>query len=125
MKVEANKAEYRKRSSGRPKKAIRKTEILMVRMTSTERVLIENKAKKAGMNPSEWFRQSAKRTHVIARFSKEESAVFRMLAGLANNFNQVVHLAHASGFISLSQKCRSLATQIDELISKLNKQTEP
>lgn len=55
IKVEANESENRKRSSGRPKKAILKTEILMVRMTSTERVLMESKAKKEGMNPREWF----------------------------------------------------------------------
>ena len=109
----------KRRLPGRPKKGIRRSNILMVRLTPTERILIDGKAKTAGMKSSEWFRRSAKQAQVAARFSGEEASWFRMLAGLANNLNQLTHLAHVSGLISLAQKCRVMITQVDEILLKI------
>ncbi len=55
--VDENIKSSKRRLPGRPKKGIKRSEILMVRLTPTERLLIEDKSKKAGMNPSEWSDQ--------------------------------------------------------------------
>ena len=117
--VDGSTKSSKRRLPGRPKKGIKRSEILMIRLTPTERLLIEDKSKKAGMNPSEWFRRSAKDAKVIPRFSVEETGWLRMLYGLANNLNQLTHLAHASGFVSLAAKCRAMLSPIDELLNKI------
>lgn len=109
----------KRRLPGRPKKGIKRCDILMVRLTPTERLLIEDKSKKAGMNASEWFRMAAKSATVIPRFSPEETGWFRMLAGLANNLNQLTHLAHVKGLLTLVQKCRAMLTQVEEVLTKI------
>jgi hypothetical protein len=110
----------KRRTLGRPKKTIRRSDLLMVRLTPTERILIEGRAKNAGIKPSEWFRRAAKSAKVFPRFTAEESGWFRMLAGLANNLNQLTHLAHVAGLFSLALKCQSMLKQIEELLTKIS-----
>jgi len=110
----------KRRTPGRPKKTIRRSDLLMVRLTPTERVLIEGRAKNAGLKPSEWFRRAAKSAKVFPRFTAEESGWFRMLSGLANNLNQLTHMAHVAGLFSLALKCQSMIKQIEELLTKIN-----
>jgi hypothetical protein len=116
-----NKKPAKKRLPGRPKKGIKRSEILMIRLNPTERSLIEDKSKKAGIKFSEWFRKAAKSASIVPCFSNEESGWYRMLAGLANNLNQLTHLAHVEGLLSLSAKCRTMLTQIEELMLKITK----
>jgi len=110
----------KRRTPGRPKKTIRRSDLLMIRLTPTERVLIEGRAKNAGLKPSEWFRRAAKSAKVFPRFTTEESGWFRMLAGLANNLNQLTHLAHVAGLFSLALKCQAMLRQIEELLTKIS-----
>lgn len=91
----------------------------MVRLTPTEQLLIEGKAKQAGLKSSTWFRQAAKKAVVVPRFSAEDMKLFRVLAGLANNLNQLTHLAHTAGLLSQAQKCRSILHELDGLIKYL------
>jgi hypothetical protein len=118
---DVNKKPAKKRLPGRPKKGIKRSEILMIRLNPTERSLIEDKSKQAGIKLSEWFRKAAKTASIAPRFSTEESGWYRMLAGLANNLNQLTHLAHVEGLLSLSAKCRTMLTQVDELMLKMIK----
>jgi hypothetical protein len=110
----------KRRTPGRPKKTIRRSDLLMVRLTPTERALIEGRAKNAGLKPSDWFRRAAKSAKVFPRFTTEESGWFRMLAGLSNNLNQLTHLAHVAGLFSLALKCQAVLRQIEALLSKIN-----
>jgi hypothetical protein len=54
-------------------KGIKRSEILMIKLTPTEWLLIEDKSKNAGVKPSEWFRRAAKTAGIVPRFSTEES----------------------------------------------------
>ena len=116
-----NKNLAKTKATGRPKKAVKRSDFLMVRLTPTERFFIEQRAKKAGLKPSEWFRRAAKSAKVFARFSPEEAGWFRMLSGLANNLNQLTHLAHTAGLFSLALKCQAMLKLIDELLTQLSK----
>jgi hypothetical protein len=117
--IEDNKIQKR-RVPGRPKKAISRSDVLMVRLTPTEKYLIEERAKKAGIKPSEWFRRAAKNAKVFPRFTVEQSGWFRVLAGIANNLNQLTHLAHVAGLFSLALKCQAMLRQIEELLTKIS-----
>ncbi len=115
-----NKTITKVRTPGRPKKTIKRSDFLMVRLTPTEKILIEGRAKNAGLKPSEWFRRSAKSAKVFLRFTPEQTGWFRMLAGVANNLNQLTHLAHVKGLFTLAMKCQAILKQVEELITKLS-----
>jgi hypothetical protein len=108
-----------KTKGGRPQKGIKRNNFLNVRMTATERLLIEGKAKKAGLTPSEWFRQAAKSAQVAPRLSAADVNHLNMLAGLANNLNQLTRLAHIKGIDYIARQCISLLDAITGIINKL------
>src|ERR1700761_5328417 len=101
-----------KYKGGRPTKKIKKSNHLMVRLTDTERFLIENKASAAKMTPSEWFRQSAKKAKVTARLSPEDMKALRPFSGLGNNLNQLMKLAYKDGLFTIARKCNELLNEI-------------
>ena len=94
---------------------------LSVRMTKIERIKIEGKAKKAGLNPTEWFRQAAKSAQVTPRLSPADIKHLGMLAGLANNLNQLTKLAHMKGQEYLVKPLQKLRADISDLVDKLFK----
>ena len=118
--ITENRILNKRRTPGRPKKTVRRSDFLMVRLTPTERILIEGRAKNAGIKPSDWFRRAAKSAKVFPRFTTEENSWFRILAGLANNLNQLTHLAHVAGLFSLALKCQAMLKQIEELLTKIS-----
>ncbi|NGF54886.1 plasmid mobilization relaxosome protein MobC [Parapusillimonas sp. SGNA-6] len=104
---------------GRPKKIIRRSEIMVVRLTVSERLHIENKARNAGIKPSEWFRQAAKNAKIIPRITPEQTGYLRAMTGIANNLNQSTKLAHQVGLLSVIAEHRRLLGELDRLIRKL------
>lgn len=108
------------KQGGRPVKPVKKSNILVVRLTDTERILIAGKAKEAGMKVSEWFRMAAKKARVIARLSPADVAILRVLTGLANNLNQIARLAHKEGLLSVQRKCREGLDEINETLRYFN-----
>lgn len=122
MKAEKVSAEtIKKHKGGRPKKDIKRDYTLSVRMTKMERVRIEGKAKKAGMKPTEWFRQAAKSAEVKPRLTPADLKHLGMLAGLANNLNQLTKLSHAKGILETVAFVKKLLTEISALVDKLFK----
>jgi hypothetical protein len=111
----------RKHKGGAPKKKVRREMDIRIRLTATEKFLIENKAKAAGMRASNWIRTSAKTAKVVPRLTVEELGILRMLAGLANNLNQLTKLAHQQGILSVALKCRDILVEIDNALKYLNK----
>jgi len=105
---------------GRPPKKVKRQTQLMVRLTENERFLIEEKARDAGMKPSAWFRQAAKKAKVLARLKPEDLKHLRTLTGMANNLNQLAHLAHKEGLTFIRQSCKELLLQINLILKKMS-----
>jgi hypothetical protein len=118
-KTESKDKTAAKTKGGRPQKGIKRNNFLNVRMTATERMLIESKAKKAGLTPSEWFRQAARSAQIIPRLSPADANYLNMLTGLANNLNQLTRLAHIKGINFIARQCISLLDAITVIINKL------
>jgi len=72
------------------------------------------------MNPSTWFRQAAKKAKVLARLKPNDLRHLRTLTGMANNLNQLTHLAHKEGMTFIRQSCKELLLQIDLILKKLS-----
>ncbi|WP_162055468.1 plasmid mobilization protein [Pontibacter pamirensis] len=109
------------KKGGRPTKRVKRSCTVVVRMTETERLLVNGKAREAGIRTSAWFRAAAKKAVVVARLPPEEAALLRMLSGLANNLNQLARLAHREGLLSVQGKCRQALDEIDRLLQSLRK----
>lgn len=123
MKKLANEknTDGKKRTRGRPKKAITRSTSLVVRLTPTERLVIEGRAKDAGMPISEWFRKTARTAVIIPRLSREETSYLRTLSGMANNLNQLTKLAHKSGLVSLMTDLRRLLNEVERLMERMGR----
>ncbi len=104
---------------GRPKKAITRSDLLVVRITPTEKMLIAAKARNGGVRISDWFRQSAKAAVIRPRLSKEEASFLMTLSGLANNLNQLTKLAHSGGLVSLAVDLRRLISEVETLMERI------
>lgn len=109
-----------KHKGGAPQKKIKRASGIRVRLTTTERFLIETKARQAGMRISDWIRAAALKAKVVGRMSAEDRRVLHLLAGMANNLNQLTKLAHTSGIISIVIKCDNLLKEIDQTLKYLN-----
>lgn len=121
LKGQVNKQQILiKGKGGAPKKRIRREVHVKVRLTTTERFLIESKARQAGMRISDWFREATLKAKVMARMNAEDRRVLHMLTGMANNLNQLTKLAHSSGMLTIAIRCRSLLTEIDQALKYFN-----
>lgn len=114
------KTEKPKHKGGRPKVKVRRETHVKVRLTATERFMISARAKDAGMRLSDWIRAAAKAAKVVARLKPEDLQIMRMLAGLANNLNQLTKLAHRDGILTIAIKCGSLLIEIDQALKYFN-----
>ncbi|MFC3196261.1 plasmid mobilization relaxosome protein MobC [Parapedobacter deserti] len=121
MKAPAKKEENatKKRTRGRPKKAVTRSISLVVRLTPTERLLIAGKAREAGIRISDWFRRSARSATVAPRLSREDASHLRTLSGMANNLNQLTKLAHTLGLVSLLADLRTLLGMVEKLMERI------
>jgi hypothetical protein len=115
-----NTGERPKHKGGAPKKKIKRASGIRVRLTSTERFLIESKAREAGMRISDWFRAAALKAKVVTRMTAEDRRVLHLLAGMANNLNQLTKLAHTSSIVSVAIRCGHLLTEINQTLKYLN-----
>ncbi|MBB5639102.1 hypothetical protein HDE68_005040 [Pedobacter cryoconitis] len=109
-----------KHKGGAPQKRIKRASGIRVRLTTTERFLIESKARQAGMRVSDWIRAAALKAKVVARITAEDSRVLHLLAGMANNLNQLTKRAHTNGIMSIAISCGLLLTEIDQTLKYLN-----
>jgi hypothetical protein len=121
LKGQVNEADGRpKHKGGAPQKKIKRASGIRVRLTATERFLIESKARQAGMRISDWFRAAALKAKVMTRITAEDRRILHLLAGMANNLNQLTKLAHTSGIMGIAIRCGHLLTEIDQALKYLN-----
>lgn len=109
-----------KHKGGRPKVSIKRESHAKIRLTATERILYNGRAKVAGMSLSDFVRAAVKSSRVIARLSVEDMKIMRMMTGLANNLNQLTRLAHRDGLLSVARKCSEVLNEIDQALKYFN-----
>jgi hypothetical protein len=117
--VKERESTAKKKKGGRPKKVIKKSVFLMVRLTVAELLMIQGKAREAGLKPSEWFRQAARKATITPRLSSEEMGWLRDLSGQTNNLNQLTKLAYQQGLIGLANVIRGMLDKTNLLMEKL------
>ncbi len=112
-------AKKTKNKGGRPKANREKLEkILPCRLTTKEYEKILDDAKLVNLKPSELGRQYITKGFVSNLFSEEEQNEKRQLIGIRNNLNQLVKLAHSTGFRSRANEIERQINEIDTILER-------
>lgn len=108
------------RITGRPKKAVRQEKNIGFFVTHQQYFIIQQKAAKAGVNLSDYLRQTAVSGKVMTRWTAEEKELFRKLVGMANDLNQLVELARKEGMLNAMLYFEQYRDNIDWVIKQLD-----
>jgi hypothetical protein len=81
------------------------------------------RSKKANKHMAEYIRDSALYTESSLPPTEAETRDFRMLAGMANNLNQLTKMAHQDGIFYLYSPLDSLLSEITNVIRTYRQDT--
>jgi hypothetical protein len=121
--------ETKKNRGGRPKKAIKRDQLMAIKCTLYERKIIEAKAKKVNISVSEYLREIGLTTKINFRnkaLPKEVLSLTGMLNHMAANLNQIARKRNSNDELSpleraelkvRSTEVKDLAVQIKNFMS--------
>ncbi|TPE39709.1 plasmid mobilization protein [Pontibacter mangrovi] len=89
-------------------------------LTQTEKLLLQAKARSAGMSESEWLRAAVKQRVVVARLTPGEATFVRHLIRLWHYVRQLRQLAPGPGSAELESACQGAETEINHLLMYLD-----
>ena len=101
----------------RPPKAIKRQQKLTLYYTKAEFRAITKLAERHGLSKAEFARLKSLNHKVRARLTSEEIDLYRKLAGMANNLNQLAHAANAGQLFT--NKILTALADINHAINKL------
>ena len=112
--------QMKRKNSGRPVKDIKREVRACVRFSNYEYYILKGKARQAGINISEYLRQTAIHAKITSRLTTEELHFVRQLAGISNNLNQVAKVFNQQGLFEGMKSFESYRNMIDDILQKLN-----
>lgn len=107
-----------KKKGGRPPSETKRDQQMTVCLTKLEKLAIQKRAQKAGLNLSDYGRQMVLTGQAQVRLSPEENATLNQVAKLGNNLNQLAHKANADGIRSIAFEATRLLGQLSQLLDK-------
>ena len=111
-----------KKKGGRPrlsKTEKKKFKLPPVRLGMLDYVTVKNRSKKAGLTMTEYQRQMLLNGQVVERVSAEQMELYRQLAGMGNNINQLAHQANKYGYYKDAEMYHENAIQVSNLINQI------
>jgi hypothetical protein len=106
-------------TGGRPKQASVRYKSICVRLSKSEHLIIESKAKKAGLKLTVYMRAAAIGAGIKTRLTSEEQYCVKHLIGESNNINQIAKACHTSGILKAMLYFDGIKTRIDGFLEKL------
>lgn len=107
---------------GRPKLAPtekKKYTLPPVRLGTNDFHIVKAMAKHAGLSLTEYQRQMILNGKVVERVSPEHMAMYRQLAGIGNNQNQLAHQANTYGYEQDARLYHENAVEVSNLIKRI------
>lgn len=92
---------------------------ITVRFATKEHFSLKDKARRAGVTLSEYLRRVSVSSVVRERLRPQHLQHILKLTGMANNLNQISRKANAAGYVSARTEYLNLASEIDDLISRI------
>ena len=111
-----------KNKGGRPKLAPtekKKYSLPPVRLSTNDFHIVKAMAKHAGLSLTEYQRQMILHGKVVERVSPEHMAIYRQLAGIGNNQNQLAHQANTYGYEQDARLYHENAVEVSNLIKRI------
>ena len=110
-----------KNKGGRPQltRVEKRSEIFTIKCTPIEKHTIKGKAKMSGVKPAEYIRECAVNGSIKSRLTSEEVKHIRVLAGMANNLNQLAKSANTYGYYHVATDANHLMNKVDNIIKKI------
>jgi hypothetical protein len=109
-----------KKNTGRPTQPIKREKAIGIRLTLSERFIIEQKAERAGMTLTAYLRHTTIHGKIIARLNEEDRKVYRQLIQMTNEIHELVVLADKEGMLRAILEFEGVSYRIDNLIEQLN-----
>ena len=121
----ATKNQNKKKSKGRPTvaDARRLSKAITVKFSKKDYEILKIRSRKAKMRLAEYVRKSALHTEFSQPPTEAETRDFRMLAGMANNLNQLTKMAHQDSIIYLYSPIDKLLGEITNVIREYKQGT--
>ena len=106
---------------GRPQltRVEKRSEVFTIKCTPIEKHTIKGKAKMSGVKPAEFIRECAVNGSIKSRLTSEEVKHIRVLAGMANNLNQLAKSANTYGYLHVATEAGHLMNEVDNIIKKI------
>lgn len=114
--------EKRRNKGGRPKlkPAERKMyELPHVRVSVVEYYALKARVRQAGVSLTEYLRQCIFKGYVVERIDSSVMGLYRQLAGIANNLNQLAHQANTHGYHRDANLYHDNALQVNNMIKDI------
>lgn len=97
-----------------------KGNIVGARFTQAEYNNLKLNAELSGLKLGALVRNLALKGSVKARFSEEELEYKRQIIGIANNLNQLTHLAHKTGFKTIEFEAQKVINELTKFLTLRN-----
>ena len=112
----------KKDKGGRPRLAVtekKKYTLPPVHLDTKNYFLVKAQAKQAGLSLTEYQRQKLLTGEVVERLTTEQMELYRQLAGIGNNMNQLAHQANTYGYYRDAELYHENAERISNLIKQI------
>ena len=105
---------------GRPAlpKARRRAKSVTVKFSKIDYETLRVRCRKANRRLSEYIRVSALQSEVVMPHTAENASLYRDLAGMANNLNQLARLSHQTSLYHTSRKVDEALDKVLAIISE-------
>ena len=87
-----------------------------VRLGTVDYVTVKNRSTQAGLTLTEYQRQMVLHGQVVERVSTEQMELYRQLAGMGNNMNQLAHQANKYSYYKDAEMYHENTEQISNLL---------
>jgi hypothetical protein len=112
----------KKDKGGRPRLAVtekKKYTLPPVHLDTKNYFLVKAQAKQAGLSLTEYQRQKLLTGEVVERLTTRQMELYRQLAGIGNNMNQLAHQANKYGYYKDAEMYHENVIQVNNLIKKI------
>ena len=105
---------------GRPPlpKARRRSKSVTVKFSKIDYETLRVRCRKANRRLAEYIRESALQSEVVMPHTTESASLYRDLAGMANNLNQLARLSHQTSLYHTSRKVDEALDKVLAIISE-------
>lgn len=107
-----------KKRGGRPPSPQKREEHITIYLSKLEKLAMQRRAEKAGLNLSDYGRQMILTGQAQVRLTPEENETLNQVARLGNNLNQIAYKANTEGIRSIAFEAQRLLHQISQLLNK-------